>query len=466
VKLRRLHVAGVLIIGAWLASLGWLARREYFGEAPGQLAASARVTPGAVFFGVYVDGRQVGVAASTVDTLPDGIRIAERFDVELPDPGPNGAGDGSRTRRIRGTSETRLSPDLELVSFDHSVGGDAPAVAVRGRVMPGGILAVELAWPGRQTESHFAAGGALPIEAVPLRALVDGPLEQRRRIEFPIIDPLTGAVRQTAWMVSGPAQFVVPDSAMFDSAAGLWVPAHLDTIMAWALLEENSSLGTRIWIDQQGFTVRAESRYGWTLERTAFEIAQLNLRAGFPRRERTPPLAYGMRKPLLMRPVQPADTAPAPLVPANDPALDSLARRLAPDSASAEARARAIFTHVARRIRPGDPQAPPDPIRALRSGRGSDASRALLFVALARAAGIPAATTTGARFNGTAWEPAIWASVHLGEWIDVDPAGREWPADSLRIGVRIDGAAHPLEFLAPVARLQRTGPGPAVASTP
>ncbi|HLS47837.1 MAG TPA: hypothetical protein VK012_04915, partial [Gemmatimonadales bacterium] len=65
-KLRRLHVAGVLIIGAWLASLGWLARREYFGETPGDLAAAARVTPGAAFFGVYVNGRQIGVAASTV----------------------------------------------------------------------------------------------------------------------------------------------------------------------------------------------------------------------------------------------------------------------------------------------------------------------------------------------------------------------------------------------------------------
>ena len=52
-KPRKLHVAGALIIIAWLASLGWLVRREYFGGTPGEVSASARVAPGAVFFAVY-----------------------------------------------------------------------------------------------------------------------------------------------------------------------------------------------------------------------------------------------------------------------------------------------------------------------------------------------------------------------------------------------------------------------------
>ena len=107
-KPRKLHVAGALIIIAWLASLGWLVRREYFGGAPGEVSASARVAPGAVFFAVYLNGRQFGTGATTVDTMADGVRISDRADVLLPD---GGAG-----RRIRTTSEARLAPSLDLVS--------------------------------------------------------------------------------------------------------------------------------------------------------------------------------------------------------------------------------------------------------------------------------------------------------------------------------------------------------------
>jgi hypothetical protein len=61
----------------------------------------------------------------------------------------------------------------------------------------------------------------------------------------------------------------------------------------------------------------------------------------------------------------------------------------------------------------------------------------------------------GARFADGRWHPDVWVSLHLGEWIDVDPVRRAWPADSLRYPFRFDGGGHPLEVLAPTARLRR-----------
>jgi hypothetical protein len=441
-KPRRLHVAGALIILAWLASLGWLVRREYFGRTPGEVSASARVAPGAVFFAIYLNGQQIGTGATTVDTMTDGVRIADRADVLLPD---GGAG-----RRIRTSSEVRLAPSLALASFQSAVAGDAPEVTLLARP-EGDSLRVSFTWPGRTVVTRAVPAGAIPDLALPVLAVADAPLEEGRRIDARVIDPLTGAVRQLAFFVGEPVQFVVPDSATLDTNLGTWVPAHMDTVVAWSLEEADNALALRMWVDQQGFIVRAETPNGWTILRTAFEIAQLNLRAGRPHRVATPPLTHSGQR--FAARVVPADTAPAPLVPSDAPLIDSLVRQLAPDSLAPEARARALFEFVARRVSPG--AGPPDAEAAARTRRGSAPARALLLTALARAAGIPARSVSGARFADGTWRPDVWVTLHLDRWTDVDPVRRAWPADSLRFAFRYDGGAHPLEVLAPTARLLR-----------
>jgi hypothetical protein len=441
---RRLHVAGALIIAAWLASLGWLVRREYFGRTPGEVAASARVAPGAVFYAVYLNGVQIGTGATTVDTMPEGVRISERADVALP------AAEG--TRNIRIAREVRLAPSLALVSFEQAVSGDAPATSVSARGSAGDSVAVTLSWPGRSDLTRRVAPGAIPLAALPVRVVSEGPIEAGRELRIPLIDPLSGAVRLADFVIDDPVTFIVPDSAQLDSNRRIWVPASLDTVTAWALHDTGSEVGARLWIDPQGFIVRAETPEGWTIVRTAFEIAQLNLRMGRPHRMPTPPLGAAIGPQRIPAP-NPSDTASAPLVPSDAAAIDSAAARLAADSLPAEVRARAFFEFVARRVAPAD--GPPDALAALASRRGSAASRSLLLTALARAAGIPARSVSGARFAEDRWMPDHWVLLHLGEWTAVDPARRAWPADSARFGLRYDGGGHPLEFLAPVARLTR-----------
>ncbi|HEX6643156.1 MAG TPA: transglutaminase-like domain-containing protein [Gemmatimonadales bacterium] len=445
---RKLHVAGALIIAAWLASLGWLVRREYFGRAPGEVAASARVAPGAVFYAVYLNGLQVGTGATTVDTMADGVRISERADVALP------GADGARSIRI--AREVRLAPSLALVSFEQAVSGDAPATSVSARGSGGDSVAVTLSWPGRGDVTRNVPAGAIPLAALPVRVVSEGPIESGREVRIPLIDPLSGAVRDAGFVIGDRVTFVVPDSAQLDSNRRIWVPASLDTVTAWELSETGSPVNARLWIDPQGFVVRAETPEGWTILRTAFEIAQLNLRMGRPHRIPTPPLgaAFGPRPAA----PSPSDTAPAPLVPSDAAAIDSAAARLAADSLPPDARARALFEFVARRVAPGD--GPPDALAALATRRGSEASRALLLTALARSAGIPARAMSGARFAEGRWMPDHWVLLHLGDWTAVDPVRRAWPAEPGRYGLRYDAGGHPLEYLAPAARLTRPRANP------
>ena len=55
---------------AWLGGLGLMVRREVYRPQIERLAEAAlRVTPAAVFYAVLQDGRQVGFASSTVQTV-------------------------------------------------------------------------------------------------------------------------------------------------------------------------------------------------------------------------------------------------------------------------------------------------------------------------------------------------------------------------------------------------------------
>src|SRR3989442_12577793 len=57
-----------------------------------------------------------------------------------------------------------------------------------------------------------------------------------------------------------------------------WVPVRFDTVRAFRMDEETNGVETSAWIDAQGRVVRATSPVGFTMERSAFEIAYENFR--------------------------------------------------------------------------------------------------------------------------------------------------------------------------------------------
>jgi hypothetical protein len=431
VRLRRLHVAGGLIIAAWLASLGWLVQREYLSDSsPGGVAASASVIPGAAFFVVSLNGTQVGIASTTVDTLNGAVRVSERLDVAFPA--------GGDTLGARYASDLQLSPSLTLRSFTSSVAGDLAPFQMRGLLGAGDSLVLELEPVGRPARSVRSplAGGTL-ASAIPLQLVVGGRPRIGRRLRVSVIDPLDGSRDLRTLLVADSVRTVVVDSARMDSATRRWVPAQETEITAWRLEEVGREVPRSMWVDAQGFVVEAESEFGFTLRRTAFEIAHLNFRAGSPQSIADAPL---VPRPAAADAVQPADTLAELAVPSSDSAVVATARGLIP-GATGEARARALLRAISRRGTVfGD--------------------RALRYVALARAAGIPARTVAGARRADGVWRPHLWAEVHLGGWHAVDPATGAWVADTMLVRLRTRGTGHPLALLPLVLRLPPPAPAP------
>ena len=428
-RFRKLHAAGALIMIAWFASLGWLVQREYFADsAPGDVVASALVSPGAVFFTVSLNGVQVGVASTTVDTLLGTVRISERLDVGIPS--------GGDTLDTRFTSDVQLSSSLAVRSFTSSVAGDLPTLQVRGLLGVGDTLALELDREGaRGTTARAPLAGATFASVIPLQIAVSGRPSVGQRFRATLIDPLDGSRRDRELVVADSAQTLVVDSARLDSATRTWVPANMLEITMWRLDELGGEVPRRTWIDAQGYVVEAETEYGFTVRRTAFEIAQLNLRDGRPARAQDMLLAP-QGGPGRGAPVQASDTLPEVMIPSAAPAMKAAASATIANAAGDEAAARALLRGVAG------------------SRGGGSQERARAFVTLARAAGFPARMVGGARRVANRWTPHAWAEVHLeGAWVSVDPARGEWPADSTLVRLRTGGAMHPLQLMPLVFRL-------------
>ena len=72
-------------------------------------------------------------------------------------------------------------------------------------------------------------------------------------------------------------------------------------------------------------------------------------------------------------------------------------------------------------------------LEALDTKRGDCNEHAVLFTALARAAGLPSRVAAGVVYLDNAFYYHAWSEVWLGEWVAVDPAFRQFPADATHL---------------------------------
>ncbi len=431
----------ITILAAWAASLGWLVKREVFRPTGTRLAEAAlSVPPGAVYYRLNVAGQQVGFASSTIDTQATSIGVTDILVLRIPALGV--------LHRTAAMSRATLSRTLRLERVDARFDGDL---------------------------GRFAA-----------RSLV------------------------------AESTLVVADSAGYDSTALAWVPAHFDTVRAFRIEQHDGGMTTRAWIDAQGHIVRAENAVGFVMERTAFELAYTNFRHRDTTRLIRASIAPGpgdvvattvlaARAPLphdtlsLLRvrlrgvaaealdlgggrqqlsgdtlvirretraalaaryPLPARDSsfarwlAPGPLIQSDDPRLQAQARLIIgreQDPARAARRlATWVHAHVARRSAATVPSA-----RQVLEARVGDCNEhAVLFVALARAAGLPARTVAGlVPVDGRFYYHA-WAEVYLGDWVAVDPMLDEFPAGAAHVRFSIDGLARQAELVRRIGRIK------------
>jgi hypothetical protein len=503
---RRALAAGILAV--WLGLLGWLAWREYRPRLASDVVAEAALSlpPGATYYALLLGGQQIGYASNTVDTLPDGLRVEDRMTLEIPAMGaPHGA---------TAQSQALLSRSLALRSFTATLRGDIGQFTAKGEVSGDTVLVVELESAGSTQRLRVPLKRPIVLEGLmPIQATLGNKLRVGNRFSMRIFDPMALSERDIAMQVTGDSTFIVPDSARYDSTQRRFVPALWDTVRAWRVEQDMGGVEIAAWIDQMGRIVQAKSPVGFTMERTAFEIAQENFR----RRERTPlalensdlinqtaiasnvTLADAPRGTLAVRlegvqlsgfdlaggrqrlagdtllitsetadriratyrlPAPARDTTlsrylePEALIQSADPRIEAQARQVAGRTNDPVRVARALNEWVYQNLRKEITVSVPSAVQVLEVRRGDCNEHTVLYVALARALGLPARTAAGVVYLRGRFYYHAWPEVYLNGWVAVDPTFGQFPADAAHLRFTIGGLARQMELIRLIGRLK------------
>lgn len=499
---------GALVVAVWLVVVALHARREYFKPVAIRLEEGARLLePGSHFYLARMGGVAIGMASSRLDTIPGGFRLSDQLIIDIP----------AQSTTQRAVVETRadLSPGLELRDFVFRLDSDLGRFEVRGEARGDTIIELEVGAGGESERSTLRVADGVVLPAVlPYRLAAAGLLREGAEHRVRIFDPSTLTDREATFRVLGREEKVIPDTAAFDPVSGEWSVGSWDTIPVWRIEEEHGTMRLLSWVDEDGRLVRSEGSLGFSMERTAAELA----RAAWNESRNDPTLASGygaviegtaisssvdlgrvgrvdqLRVRLLGvdltgfdlaggRQVLKGDTllvstedlaridagyrlpyrgggepaeelASTPLIQASDPRIVETARRVVGEETDPVVAATKLSEWVYGALRKEVTLSLPSAVQVLEAGRGDCNEHTVLYIALARALGLPARTAVGVvhvdgRFYYHAW-PEVW----LDGWVAVDPTLGQDPADASHLRFLVGGLERQVELVRLIGRLR------------
>lgn len=493
---------GLLAIGvlaAWGAGLAVFVQRETSRTPREKLAeAAARVAPGATYFAVEREGKHVGYASNTIDTIPGGLQVTDYVvgDLAL----------GGVLQRVTAQSVVRLSRGLGLRDFAVAFGSDSVAIRATGHTVGDSLLEYVVERPGdRSDTTRVALSGPMFLPTLlPLPiALGDRP-GVGRSYRMETFDPVSMTAGLLPLTIRAESLFVLVDSAAFDPNSARWLGAHADTVRGYRIVSDSANRFDA-WVDALGRIISTRGPAGLTMRRTAYEVAFENWRKSSPLsaqratrgassrsvtgesaiaagvmgdwtpidsawlrvegvdlsqfavdgdgqvvRADTVRLARmsaaKLRPQTLVLPLTPEMQArfgrelrAEPMLEIEDPSIARLATRIRRRDVMADLVTVRLMTWVHDSLMKEPTFTPPSAVAALRTRRGDSDEHAQLFVALARAAGIPARTVTGLIAIGGTYYYHAWAEVMLHQWVGVDPTLGQFPVDASHLRLLADG---------------------------
>lgn len=500
---------GVLILGAWLAMVGWQVRREYFQPELARLsAATLSLAPGVSFYTLHMGGRSVGQATSRLDTIPDGFTLEDLMSLELPALGQTGTA-VARTR-------VELDPALVMRSFSFTLDSEVGRFEARGEVLPDTTLSVRVHSAGSEQALSFRLSEP-PVfsNVVPIRVAMGGDLRAGNRVRLPVFDPTSLSTRTVEVHVVEQDTVIVTDSVALDPASGRWMQARVDTVRAWRIREVFGGVQIESWVDDDGRILRASSPLGFSMEKTEYELArqaqedgrlagggvvdddiilstavrsnvdladreergELRFRlsgvdlSGFEldggrqtlrgdtlivRREDWSSLDPGYTLPYKRMDLREA-LEPEPLIQSDDERIIRRARSLTAARSSWAQNpvevARQLTASVHGMLDKRITFSMPNAVQVLETRQGDCNEHTVLYVALARALGLPARTAVGLVYVNGAFFYHAWPEVWLGEWVAVDPTFGQYPADASHIRFVVGGLAQQVEIVRLIGNL-------------
>jgi transglutaminase-like putative cysteine protease len=142
-----------------------------------------------------------------------------------------------------------------------------------------------------------------------------------------------------------------------------------------------------------------------------------------------------------------ATLAPEPMVQSTDSAIATLAASIVGEERDPRVAAERLNAWVHDSLSKRLSFSIPNALQVLRVRGGDCNEHTQLFVALARAAGLPARSVAGLAYVGGKFYYHAWPEVYLGDWVPTDPTFGQFPADAAHLRFVIGGFKRQAELL-------------------
>jgi transglutaminase-like putative cysteine protease len=487
----------LLVLIAWGACMAVLVNRSYLQAASANLATDlARYGPTATWRGVYYRGEKIGFTVSQTIRTDEGFELQEDGRLLLTLLG------STSTTALRTTA--RVDHRFVLRSFEFSLNPGTGAVLVRGAIDASGTTPAD----GHRLSITVTSSGNTRTE--------------ERRLSEPPVIPLNLFRLLASEGITAGARFrrVVFDPATLGNAemevavgAREVVRTREGIIPAFRVEMSFQGLRTTSWVTDTGELVREESPLGLMTLRESPEQAQglaiprnvetdlLRMSAVVPvmrqriddpravRRlrlqiegvdlpaadldgagQRVDGSIIEIRDPRMLQP-GPAEPdvgrylAPEPLIESDAPEIVSEAERAVQGVTGTRARAERLTRYVNDLLDKKPTVSLPSAVDVLRTKVGDCNEHTALYVAMARALGIPARIAVGLVYvqgaQGAFYYHA-WPEIYLDEgagrglWLPVDPTLNQFPADGTHLRLVRGGLDRQASIVGLIGRLRMT----------
>lgn len=459
--------------------LGILVRRTWVSTArPAPTVVRRAAEPGEQWMGVYHEKQKIGYTYSSLTPAGEQLMFSETSLLRLT------VLDTPQT--VRTSMRGHLGRDFALHDVDFELSSGVGSLQANARV-DGKQLRLTLRTGKDVTEHVLPLDQPLYLPA-PLRAsLSAGTMQAGREIEALVFDPT--ALRSDRMRITVIARERVPDTD--------------PGVDAWRVTEEFRGLQTTAWIDASGAVLREEGPMGFVLVRqnaeqataqdwatqTALDVVAsaavpvarpiadarhrmtLKLRLSGVNLEDVPSDDQQRREGAVVSVTRPPlstlqsyvlpytgndytdDLAPTPFLQSDHPRIRSAARAAIGGEHDAVRAAERLNDWVYQSLRKVPTISIPNALQVLDMGEGDCNEHAVLLAALARAGGIPARVVAGAVYLDGAFLYHAWCEVWLGQWVAIDPAFHQFPADATHIKFVVGGPEKHLAMLSVIGRL-------------
>jgi len=474
-----------LVVAGWVAQMAVLVERSYLRASTVSLAGDlARYGSTAQWKGVYYRGEKIGYTVAQTSPVDGGYQIEEDGQLQMSLLGV--------TTPARLRTRVRVDETFALRSFSFSLDSGTGAVEVEGSLAGRRLDLTLRSAAGSRSESRALAEVPALALNLPRRLAAHG-LAPGRTFEVQVFDPAT--------LHNAPMSVEVLDRELV-TAAGRPVPA-------FKVRARFAGLTSTSWVTDVGEVVREESPTGLVVLKESREVAT---RMAVPDRVRADMLESSAVVPVTRRPIDdPAgvkrlrvrlegidlggkdlagagqsvsgdvvevrdsrDTAPGPpdpdagrhlapepFVESDAPEIVEEARKAVAGAATPRAAAERLVRHVNAILEKKPTLSLPSAREVLRTRVGDCNEHTALYVALARAAGLPARIAVGlVHLNGAFYYHA-WPEVYLQErarglWMPVDPTLDQFPADATHIRLARGGLDKQAFLMGVIGRLKMT----------